>query len=192
MTIYIAGLLIFFGTHVYTAFRSREPGKDLREKIGFGRYMGLYSIAALVGLGLMIWGFGASRPSSELYAAPAWGRHANMALMLLSLIALVATYVPTGYIKKTLKHPMLVAVKLWAFGHLLANGELNSVLLFGSFLGYAILAWIAAKRRGDNGPEPDVTPDVLGDIIALVVGAGVYAGLVYWLHPVLFGVPVLA
>ncbi len=192
MTLYLAGLFIFFVTHVYSAFRSREAGRDMREKIGFGPYMAIYSLAALVGLVLMIKGFGATTPSEILYVAPSWGRHANMALMLLAMISLVATYVPTGYIKKTLKHPMLVAVKLWAFGHLLANGELNSVLLFGSFLAYAVLARIAAKRRGDNRPAPDVKPDLFGDMIAIVVGAGVYAALVYWLHPVLFGVPVLA
>lgn len=191
MTFYIAGLVIFFGTHVFTAFRSRAPGHDLREKIGFGRYMGLYSIAALAGFALIIWGFMATRPSDILYTAPSWGRHANMALMLISLVLLVSAYVPTGYIKKFAQHPMLAAVKIWAFGHLLANGELNSVLLFGAFLVYAVLARIAVKRRGDNGPGPDVTPDLLGDIIAVVVGVGVYAALVYGLHLILFGVPVL-
>ncbi len=190
MTIYITGLVVFFATHLFTALRSRAPDRDLRKRMGYVPFMAIYSLFAIAGLVLMIKGFGMLRPSPELYTPPAWGRHANMALMLISLILLVSTYVPTGYIKKTVKHPMLAAVKLWAFGHLLANGELNSVLLFGSFLAYAVIARIAAKRRGDNGPGPEVTPDLLGDIIAVAAGAGAYAAFVYWLHPIIFDVPV--
>ena len=192
MTIYLVGLGIFFVTHLYTAFRSRVPDRDFREKIGFLPYMALYSVLALTGLVLMVKGFAMARPSPELYHPPSWGRHANMGVMLFAMIALASTYVPTGYIKKTLKHPMLVSVKLWALGHLLANGELNSVLLFGSFLVYAILSRIAAKRRGDEGPGPDVTPALLGDILAVVIGIAAYMAFILWLHPALIGVAVSA
>ena len=98
---------------------------------------------------------------------------------------------PAGHIKKTLKHPMLVAVKLWALGHLLANGELNSIILFGSFLAYGVIDRIAVKKRGDNGPPADLKPNVMGDVLSVVVGLGVYAAIAFWLHPILFGVPAM-
>ncbi|MBA3066969.1 MAG: NnrU family protein [Hyphomonas sp.] len=188
MTYLILGLVIFFGSHLFSAFRSREAGKDLREKIGYGPYMGLYSLVSAVGLGLIVWGFGAARPSQVLYAPPAGLAHVNLLLMVVALILLAAAYMPTGYIKKAVKHPMLAAVKVWAFGHLLANGELNSVLLFGCFLAYGVIDRIAVKKRGDNGPGPDAAVNVTGDIGAVVVGLGAYAAVAFYLHPVLFGV----
>ena len=188
----IAGLVLFFGAHLFSAFRSRAPGKDLRQRMGYGPYMGLYSLVALAGFGLIIYGYDAARWMGSLYFAPSWGRHLNMTLMLPAMIILVAAYLPTGRIKKTLKHPMLVAVKLWALGHLLANGEWNSVILFTSFLAYAIIDRIAVKKRGDNGPPADVAPSSLGDIGALVIGIGVYLAFVFHLHEFLIGVPVLA
>ena len=111
--------------------------------------------------------------------------------MLPAMILLVAAYMPTGRIKKAAKHPMLLAVKIWAFGHLLANGELNSVLLFGSFLAYGVIDRIALKKRGDIGPGPDAPVSAMGDIGAVVIGAGVYAAILLWLHPILFGMPAL-
>ncbi|HBN94351.1 MAG TPA: NnrU family protein, partial [Hyphomonas sp.] len=92
---------------------------------------------------------------------------------------------------KALKHPMLVAVKLWALGHLLANGEWNSIILFGSFLAYAVIDRIAVKKRGDNGPPGDVAVSNMGDIGALVIGTGVYVAFVFHLHQWLIGVPVV-
>lgn len=191
MQLLITGLIIFFVTHIYTAFRSREPGRDIKVKLGSGLYMGLYSLAALGGLALIIYGFGAARPAATLYTPPSWGAHANIGLMLVAMIVLVSTYLPVGYIKKTLKHPMLVAVKLWASGHLLANGDMASVLLFGSFLAYAVLSRIAAKKRGDNGPPANVKASIFSDIGAVLIGAGLWAVILIWLHPILFGVAVM-
>ena len=187
----ILGLVIFFGTHFFSAFRSRAPGRDLRRKMGEGPYMGLYSILALAGLVLIVWGYGAARPAPILYMPPTWMAHLNLVLMLPAMILLVAAYAPTGRIKKAAKHPMLLAVKIWAFGHLLANGELNSVILFGSFLAYGVIDRIALKRRGDVGPGPDAAVSPMGDVIAVVVGAAVYAAILLWLHPILFGVTAL-
>jgi uncharacterized membrane protein len=174
----VLGLVIFFGTHLFSAYRSREPGKDVRVKMGQGPYMGLYSLLSLAGFALIIWGYGAARPAPLLLTA-------------FAMIFLAAAYLPTGHIKKAVKHPMLLAVKIWAFGHLLANGELNSVLLFGSFLVYGVLDRIAVKKRGDNGPGPDAAVNIMGDLGAVVVGLGVYAAILLWLHPVLFGVAAL-
>ena len=187
MVLYIAGLVLFFGTHVFTAFRSRAPGQDLRQRLGEGPYMGLYSIVAIAGLALLIHGYGKADATQVLYSAPVWGRHLNYILMPIALVALAAAYMPTGYIKIALKHPMLVAVKIWAVGHLLANGELRAVLLFGVFLAYAVLARIAAKRRGDVGPGPGAVANPVGDMLAVVVGLAASVVLILYLHPVLFG-----
>ena len=191
MTYLLAGLVLFFGPHLFSAFRSRAPGRDLRQKLGYGPYMGLYSLLTIAGFVLIIYGYGAMRPSAVIWVPPVWLKHVNMLFQLLALPILVAAYMPAGHIKKTLKHPMLVAVKLWALGHLLANGELNSIILFGSFLAYGVIDRIAVKKRGDNGPPADLKPNVMGDVLSVVVGLGVYAAIAFWLHPILFGVPAM-
>ncbi len=185
---FIAGLVIFFGTHLFSAFRSRTDGHDLRKNVGESAFMAAYSLVALAGFVLLVWGYGEARASTGmLYTAPVWGRHLNYVLMPIALIMLVAAYAPTGHIAKTLKHPMLAAVKLWAVGHLLANGETVAVILFGSFLAYAIFARIMSKRRGDLGAGAAVKVNPAGDLIAIGVGLGVSAALILWLHPILFG-----
>ncbi|MFN7054318.1 NnrU family protein [Hyphomonas sp.] len=191
MTYLILGLVIFFGTHLFSAVRSRAPGKDIRAKMGMGPYMGLYSLVAIAGFALIVWGYGAARPAPILYQPPVWMAHLNLVLMLPAMILLAAAYAPTGRIKKAAKHPMLAAVKIWALGHLLANGELNSVLLFGSFLAYGVIDRIALKRRGDNGPGPDTPVSAMGDVAAIVIGTAAYAAILLWLHPLLFGVAAL-
>ncbi|WP_084421871.1 NnrU family protein [Henriciella litoralis] len=191
MLIMLAGLVLFFGPHLFTTFRTRQPGQDLRAKLGYGPYMGLFSLITIIGVALIAYGYGAMRPATVLWSPPTALKHINVLIQLFAFIILFAAYTPTGYIKKTLKHPMLVGVKLWAFGHLLANGELNSILLFGSFLAYAVLDRIVLKKRGDNGPPADVKPSVLGDILAAAIGIGVWLLLLLWLHPILFGMPAL-
>lgn len=188
MTIYIIGLVIFFGLHTYSAIRSREPGADMKERLGYGPFMGLYSLISLVSLILIIYGFGLTRGAGILYTPPSWLAHINLLLMIPALILLVASQVPAGRIKKVSKHPMLLAIKFWALGHLLANGELNSVILFGSFLAYAVFDRIMVKRRGDNGPGPEVTLNPTMDLVSVVAGLAVWGAIAFWLHPILFGV----
>ena len=190
MAMFFAGIALFFVPHLFSAFRSREAGADLRRRLGQPVYMGLYSLVSLAGFVLIVMGYGAMRPAEVLYTAPTWGRHLNYVLMPVALIALVASQVPKGYIAKALKHPMLVAVKIWAVGHLLANGELNAVILFAAFLAYAVIDRIAAKRRGDIGAGAVAQPNVMGDVISIVVGLGATVAFILWLHPILFGVPV--
>jgi uncharacterized membrane protein len=191
MTFLILGLVIFFGTHLFSAFRSREPGKDIRVKMGQGPYMGLYSLVSLAGFVLIVWGYSAARPAPILYTPPTAMAHINLALMLPAMILLVASQLPAGRIAKAVKHPMLLAVKIWATGHLLANGELNSVILFGSFLAYGVIDRIAVKKRGDNGPGPDQVLSGTSDLIAIGAGSALYAVILLWLHPILFGVVAL-
>jgi uncharacterized membrane protein len=188
MLMFLAGLVIFFGVHIFSAVRSRDPGKDLRARMGYGPYMGLYGLVSIIGFVLIIYGYGATRGAGVLYVPPPWLAHINLLLTIPALILLVASQIPAGHIKKVSKHPMLLAVKLWALGHLLANGELNSVILFGSFLAYGVFDRIMVKRRGDNGPGPDVALSPVMDGVSVVVGLGAWAAIAFWLHPILFGV----
>ena len=186
----ILGLVLFFTTHFGAALRSRDAG-NIRDRLGYGPYMGVFSILSIIGLGLIIWGYGQARlePANVvLWVAPEWTRHIILALMLFSLIFLAAAYAPTGYIKKAVKHPMVLAVKIWAASHMIYNGDLASVLLFAAFLAFGVLSRIRAAKRGDKGPV-DAKPNIIGDVAAIVVGAGVYVALIMGLHTILTGVP---
>ncbi len=191
MTYFIIGLVMFFGLHLYSAVRSRAAESDLRERLGYGPFMGGYSLVSLIGFGLIIYGFGASRGAGLLYTPPTWAQHLNLVLMVPALILLVASQVPAGHIKKITKHPMLLSVKIWALGHLLANGELNSVILFVSFLAFAVFDRIMVKRRGDNGPGADIALNPTMDLVSVAVGVAAWAAIAFWLHPILFGVQVI-
>lgn len=183
---FLGGLLVFFATHFFSAFRRRD-GQGLAEKLGPGPYKGLYSLLTLAGFIGLVWGYANLKPWMTLADPPAFMRHVAMALMLPAIVLLVAAYVPAGYIKKAVKHPMLTAVKVWALAHLLVNWDVGSLILFGSFLMFGVIDRIALKRRGDVGAAT-ASPKVLGDLIALAVGLGLYGALVYELHYLLFGI----
>jgi uncharacterized membrane protein len=187
MTVLIAGIVLFLGVHTLTTLR--EPRAALIRRIGEGPYKGLYSLTAAAGLVLIVWGFGRYRSAGyvSLWDPPASLNHLALMLMWFSFVALVAANAPAGKIKGMLRHPMLVGVKAWALAHLLVNGDLGSLILFGTFLAWAVYDRIAVKRRGDPGaPRSSVTA---GDAIALVVGSLAYVAM-FWLHPWLIGVPI--
>ncbi len=184
----IFGAILFFIPHFYSAFRDRSDGNDIREKLGYFKFMALYSLPTLLGFVLMIWGFGLARPSPVLYAPPEWGRHITLALMLPALILLFAAYGPKGYIKQYIKHPMLLAIILWALGHLASNGEVNSLILFGSFLAFGLIDWLAARVRETSL----VRPSIGGDIYAIIIGGAIYLLFVKYLHALIIGVPILS
>lgn len=187
MAAFFGGLLVFFGTHFYTAFRRRDED-GIAGMMGRGPYMTIYSIITVIGFAALVWGYAYLKPWMTLGLPPDWMRHVAMALMLPAMVLIVAAYAPpTGFIKKAVKHPMLTAVKLWAFAHLLVNWDVGSLILFGSFLVFGVIDRIAVKRRGDVGAA-NAQPNVLGDLIALAVGAALYGLLVYELHYILFGV----
>ncbi len=190
MMIFIAGLVLFFGPHLFTAFRSRAPDRDIAKSMG-GPYRGLYSLVSLVGFAAMIWGFSQMPRTPMLYTPPDWARHVALGFMFPALILLASAYLPTGRIKKITRHPMLAAVKLWALVHLLANGELRSVMLFGAFLAYGVIARIALKRRGDNGPATLAKNAALWDLAAVGIGAALYLIIGRYAHLHLFGVQVM-
>jgi uncharacterized membrane protein len=190
-TAFFAGLFLFFGTHLFTTFRPRGE-RDIALRMGKGPYMGLYSLVTVAGFVAMVWGYAYIKPGwIQLGIPPEWTRHVTMALMLPAMILIVTAYMrPVGFIKKAVKHPMLAAVKLWAFGHLLVNWDLSSVILFGSFLAFGVIDRSAVKRRGDVGAAA-AKANVLGDLLSIAVGIALYLLLVYQLHGDLFGANVL-
>lgn len=190
MMIFLAGLALFFGPHLFSAFRSRVPDRDIAKKMG-GPYRGLYSLVSLAGFAAMIWGFSQMPRTPLLYTPPVWGRHVALALMLPALILLASSFLPAGRIKKMARHPMLAAVKLWAFAHLFANGELRSVILFGAFLAYGVIDRIALKRRGDLGPASLAANAALWDLAAVGLGAALYVIIGRFVHLPLFGAQVM-
>lgn len=184
MTIFILGLIVFFGAHFFTALM-RPQREALIAKLGEKPFKGLYAAASLAGFVLIILGW-PNADATLLYSPPYFLRHITFALMAISIILLVAAYTPTGRIAAAVKHPMLAGVKVWAFAHLLSNGEVRSVLLFGSFLAFAVIDRIAVKKR--NAPTPAAGP-VRNDIIAIVVGVIVYGVIAHFLHRYIAGVP---
>ena len=189
MAIMIAGLALFFGAHLVTT--QRELRMSLIERFGAGSFKGLYSVVAVVGLALIIVGFGRYRAAGyiDVWAPPRFTRHIAMSLMPFAFVALAAAYAPRGKIAGWLRHPFLAAIKIWAAAHLIANGDLGSILLFGSFLAYAVFDRICVKRRGDAG-APRAAAFNSGDAIALAVGVGAYAAMLF-AHKYLIGVAII-
>lgn len=186
MTYLIAGLVLFLGAHtvpMLTGLRAQVAGAvgDVGYKIAF-------AIVSAVGLILIIMGYGALQGSGDnpiIWVPPVWTRHLSLLLMVFAMIALVAAYVPSR-IRDVLKHPMLVAVKIWALSHLLANGDLASMLLFGTFLVWAVFDRISVKKRGSLGPLGAKSGGLVGDVIAVVLGLALYAFLLLYGHLWLF------
>jgi uncharacterized membrane protein len=187
---FLGGMVVFFGTHLFSAFRRRD-GQGVVASLGAGPYKGLYSLLTVAGFIALVWGYANLKPWIPLADPPSFMRHIAMALMIPAIVLLVAAYVPTGFIKKAVKHPMLTAVKIWALAHLLVNWDIGSLILFVSFLMFGVIDRIALKRRGDSGAA-EAIPNVVGDLIALSVGLALYGVLVYELHYVLFGVDLYA
>jgi len=186
MATLIVGLVLFLGVHSLSIVN--EPLRNrLQKSLGEGAFKGLYSLVALAGLVLIVWGYGAARlEPTVIYTPPGWLRHLALLLLIPVFPLLLATYFP-GKIKAKLGHPMLVAVKLWALAHLLANGMLHDLLLFGSFLVWAVVDRISLKRRTQR-PIATLPARRANDAIAVVGGLAVYVVLVMWAHQWLFGV----
>lgn len=184
MTIMIAGLILFHTIHVVPMNSAIRD--SLAERFGEGTYKGVFSLVSLIGLGLIIWGK-SSAEFVELYDPPVWGRFATMLLVLVAFIFLAAFHTK-GHIRSWLRHPMLIAVILWSFGHLLANGDVASVLLFGSFLVYSIADLMVCRIRGTI---VSIEPKIAHDAIAVVAGILVYT-IILSMHGILFGAWIFA
>ena len=190
LLVMILGLMLFFGVHTLTT--QRELRARFIVSMGEGGYKIFYSLASVAGLALIVWGFGAYRATGwiDVWNPPKAFKHITVALMLPAVILVVASYL-RGRIYTTLKHPMLTGIKLWATAHLLANGDLGSIILFGSFLGWAVFDRISLKHRTDAGGPPIPVGGTGNDLIAVGVGLVAYLALAFAFHPVVIGVPVV-
>jgi uncharacterized membrane protein len=186
----VIGLVVFLGAHVFVTMRGERS--RLIARIGEGPYKGLFSLVSIVGIVLIAKGFGLYRANEwiDVWYPPVWTRHLALLLVLPAIILVVAAYVPS-HIARAVKHPMLAGVKLWAAAHLIANGDLGSILLFGSILGWAVFDRIAAKRRGDVGKAALQIKGWQNDAVVVIVGAIFYAALALIFHPLVIGVPVM-
>jgi len=190
LLVMILGLVLFLGVHTLSTRRALRA--RLVASTGEGGYKIGYSLLALAGLALIVWGFADYRAAGmrQLWTPPAALKHIAMALMLPAVILVVASYI-RGRIYTTLKHPMLAGVKLWAAAHLLANGDLGSIILFGSFLAWAVFDRISLKHRADAGAPPIPVGGLGNDLIAVAVGVIAYLALAFVFHPVVIGVPLV-
>jgi uncharacterized membrane protein len=188
MTVLVLGLVLFLGVHstrlVADEWRSRTIAR-----LGAGPWKGLYTLASLLGFALIVWGYALARQTPVvLWTPPTAMRHVAALLTLLSFWLVAAAYVPRNHLKAAVGHPMVAGVKVWAFAHLLANGTLADLLLFGSFVVWAVLLFRASRRRdrAAGTVHPAGTP--AGSALTLVAGTAAWAAFAFWLHGAWIGV----
>jgi uncharacterized membrane protein len=193
MLVFLIGLVVFFAIHLVPSNVAMRDG--LIERFGLTGYKAIFGLLSLIGFALIVIGFAKllmhPGKNPQLWVPPLWTRHLAAGLMLPAIIALVATYVPSR-IHTALKHPMLVAIKIWALAHLLANGDLAALVLFGSFLAFAVYDRISIKRRHALGPLGTKTGPWYNDLIVLGVGTALYLVILLWAHQFFIGVSPLA
>jgi uncharacterized membrane protein len=190
LLILIVGLLILLGAHIFVTLRDARAG--LIAQVGQNGYRVLFSVVSIAGLALVIWGYGEYRAHEwiQVWSPPAFMRRVTVGLMLFAVIFITSAFIPC-HIRQKLKHPMLTSVKTWALAHLLSNGDLGSIVLFGAFLAWGVYGRIAAKGRGDIGAAAKSKPaGWTNDIIVVVLGIAIYLALGVWFHPYVIGVPV--
>jgi uncharacterized membrane protein len=190
MMVLIVGLILFLGVHLLPT--SPEVRAGLQARLGTNGYKAVFSLLSLAGLIIIVLGYHKLQlhPGKNpiLWNPPEWTRHFAAGLMLPAMVLLVASVIPSR-IRTTIRHPMLSAIKIWALAHLIANGDLGGVLLFGSFLAFAVYDRISVKRRGALGPLGNAKPpSVVNDVIVIVLGIALYAALLFGGHAWLFGV----
>ena len=188
----IAGLVLFIGVHLIPTLPDLKA--RLAATLGGIGYQAVFGFASLAGLVLITLGYDDARyvMPTGLAPPPTWVKHVVLLLMLPAMIAIVAAYVPSR-IRDMLQHPMLVAIKIWALAHLIANYDDGAaILLFGGFLAWAVYDRISVKRRarsGENvrGPIGAATTGLMGDIAVIVLGLGAYVAVAFWFHPQILG-----
>ena len=189
MIILIIGVILFFGVHLLSYARPWRA--RLITRLGEGPYKGIYSLISAIGLGLIIWGYFRTRagPAAAdiIYWPPAWGRHVTMLLVLLAMIS-IAIFIFKGKLRLWLRNPMSIGVALWAAGHLLSNGRLASVIMFGAFLLYALLDIAINTIRGNM---PDFAPRPHHDVISIIAGLALYAFFLFIFHPYVLNLPII-
>lgn len=182
MSTLIAGLLLFLGVHSVRIFAEGWRNRQLA-RLGEARWKGLYSLGSALGLGLIVWGVGLTRAEPLMVWAPAAGtRHLAALLTLPAFILLVAAYVPANRIKRAVGQPMAAAVALWAVAHLLSNGRLSDLLLFGGFLAWSVLSFAAAQSRDRAAGMQGAAGSIGRDVLTVTIGVAAWAGFAAFLH----------
>lgn len=188
MGMLILGLVLFLGVHSTRIFADGWRTATIG-KIGEKPWKGVYSLLSIATFVLLVWAFGQARRNPVLLWTPPVGmRHVAALLMVIAFILFVAAYVPRNWFKAKLHHPQFLSVKVWAFAHLLSNGMLVDVLLFGGFLAWAVLGFTAARRRDRAAHTVYPSATVQGTVTAVVAGLVVWAVFAFWLHGWLIGV----
>jgi uncharacterized membrane protein len=192
MLVLIIGLVVFLASHSVRVF-APDWRASMIARLGEGPWKGLYSLVSLVGLILIIWGFALARQHPVvIWEPPLWTRHVAILLNLIAFILLAAYMVPPGRIKARLRHPMLLAVKTWAVAHLLANGTLADIVLFGAILVWAVADFAASRRDDRARGTVYIAGPVRNDFIAAAVGIVLWAAIVWRLHEWVIGVSPIA
>lgn len=188
MPILILGLLIFLGVHSLRVFADDWRTRQIA-RLGEKPWKGLFALVSLLGFVLLCWGFGLARAQPVLlYTPPLALRHLNALFTLVAFVLLAAAYVPRNHLKARFGHPMLLGVKLWAFGHLLARGMLHDVVLFGAFLLWAVVLFVVSRRRDRLAGTAYPGGTLGGDAATVVIGVVAWAIFMLWLHLWLIGV----
>jgi uncharacterized membrane protein len=189
LAILVVGLIVFLGGHAFVTCRAQRAAVIAR--IGEGPYKGLFSLVAAIGLILIGYGFSVYRTTGwiDVWYPPRWTHYVTQLLMWPASIFVVAAYI-RGDLWRALKHPMLVGVKTWAVAHLISNGDLGSIVLFGSVLAWAVFDRITLKRRTDPGGPLIPADGRRRDLIAVAVGTALYLALGFIFHPLVVGAPV--
>ena len=188
LSVLVLGLLVFLGTHVFVSMRGARA--NAMAQLGVVGYRVAFSLVSIAGLVLIVWGYAHYRALEwiDVWSPPAFTRHITILLMLFAVIFMTAVFFPS-HIKARLKYPMLASVKTWALAHLISNGDLGSILVFGTFLGWAVFARISAKRRTDEVAV--IAPSgYTNDLIVVLLGIVIYLALGFVFHPIFIGVPV--
>jgi len=192
MSYLIPGLIIFLGVHSVRIFAESWRMRTIA-RVGENKWKGVYSLISIGGFALLVWGYGQARLESVvLYDPPLFTRHIAGLLMLVSFVLVAAAKVPGNHIKAAVGHPMVAGVKVWALAHLLSNGRLADVILFGAFLAWTIADFIAARRRDRAAGTVYPAGIELRTVMTVIAGVLVWAVFVSGLHLWLIGVPPFA
>ena len=188
MNLLILGLILFLGVHSVRVFGEGWRSRMIAS-LGANGWKGVYSVISVLGLALIIWGYGAARlQPTVLWSAPGWTRHLAALLTVPAFVLLLAAYVPGNHIKAQVQHPMVLGIKLWAFAHLVANHTLADLLLFGGFLLWAALSFRAARAR-DRVNHTVYAAGRLGPtLITVLLGLAAWAAFAFWAHAAWIGV----
>lgn len=188
LLILVAGLMLFLGMHA-TRIPNDQRRSGMIARLGKNKYRTIYTVVSIVGLVLIVYGYGQARLEPIfVWSPPAATRHIAALLMLFSMILLAACYVPMNHLKAKLQHPMTLSVKLWAFAHLIANGTLADIILFGSFLVWAILTFKSARKRAVPMGFTGDGPTKVGTMMTVIVGVLAWLIFAAWLHVHLIGI----